>query len=98
MIRLEWLYVSNCNTLLPLLCVYGIPMAFYLCSGLFFVFGFWVASKSTKFRINSMILALYPILFHFFFTVMVIFGHRIIFLKSHCGMVCIMILFVGAVH
>jgi hypothetical protein len=90
--------MSNCNTILPLLCVSGIPSIFYF-SGLgFFSIGVWVARKTKDSNLNQVVLSLHPLLFHVFFAVVSIFGERSMFIKHNSTMICAIILMVGAVH
>lgn len=71
---IEWIYVSNCNTILPFLCVLGMPGVFYFIGFGYFSFGVWLSRKITGKNINDQLLTLHPLLFHIFYTIATVFG------------------------
>jgi hypothetical protein len=90
--------VSNCNTILPLCCMLGIPEIYYVVGSGYFLLGVWLSRKIVKMTINDLILSLHTLLFHFFFMIMAIFGPQNLFIKHNCAMMCAIIMLVGAVH
>ncbi len=92
-------YCGLCSSILPLVIILGDIYVIFVVGMLIFWKGFKNACRQEYFLCNRMILALYPLLFHFSFGLM-IFSYRFGWMQGYylLGIVSIMILLLGSLH
>lgn len=83
---------------MPVLSIIKIPILFYSVAFLFFIFGLWVAWETEYHRLSQIFLAFYKVIFHVIFVAMIIVAPYSTTIEHNLSMICVMLLFVAALH
>jgi hypothetical protein len=94
--EMDNIYLLIINLSFPISVIFSNPYYFLFSNQVVLLFGFFIAKKSTRFRVNKIILSIYPLLFHFCFFIFNFSRDSSILIYTQIA--CILLYFIGSIH